>query len=184
MDENQLPEVPAKRGKGRPKGSKNRKPWRAVPDGDRVQPEGTKPFARYKANDPLAMAAALYTEVDWQLQALRNEREKARDSIRKGEQLDPYAPEALGKIATTLERAMKAHDKALTLADRLAKQKTPEQLLRIAIEKVKGQDLPTVRTIIRELKNYVLSQGPLNTNAAKQMGATAASAIGDLGEDD
>ncbi len=185
MDD-QLPEIP-KRKRGRPPGSKNRA--RHIAEGPREKAEGQKPYDDYAHADPMAMAARLYSEVDWQLSAIRNQRAKYTEkatgrfdkNVAQGEQVDFGAVDDLSKVAGTLEKAMKAHERALVLAEKLAKLKTPAQVLQAAIDRIKGQDLPTLRNIIKELKKYMAAIAPVSqSNALAAGSASAADFINEL----
>lgn len=198
-----------KRGPGRPKGSKNKarqepkvinvaQALAQVPKGPReIAPSLGAPFEVYHTPDPLAMVQALYAEVAWRIQTLRNQRQieklaakdKANDRIERGLQANEAIVPILIDTANTLMKTLQSHEKALLLAEKLSKNKSPAELLELAIIKVMGQDLATQQAIIKRLRAHVASIAPENAVDKVRMGEsalsnmTAAEAFAALGVD-
>jgi hypothetical protein len=157
MDEKQPAEDPPKKKRGRPPGVKN-KP-KGSPE-DRLMPPSLVPFEDYKHPDPLAMVSRLYTECDWAMQALSNEMKKGLGH-KEGQRVSFEDAEKLARVAASLEKTIVTHGRALKLMAQLRADKTPEQMLRIAINKIKGQSLATQRAILVELKEHIRKLGPI-----------------------
>lgn len=148
-------EEPKKR--GRPPGAKNKpKPYEA----DRLMPQSTIPFDDYKHPDPLAMVSRLYTECDWAMQALHNSLRKGMGHA-SGERVSLEDSEKMARVAASLEKAIVTHGRAIKLTQALQSQKTPAELLEIAIKKIEGQTLATQRTILQRLRNTIARLGPV-----------------------
>lgn len=193
---NQNGDIPIRRKRGRPTGSKNRikQPTAILNNaivGERQKAPTLKAFDIYAA-DPLAMTQRFYSELDFRLTALTNARKmKPQSKIDRGLQMDEQEIPLLTDVANVLLKAMQAHDKALSLAERLSKNKSPAELLEIAVIKIMGQDLATIRSIIKRLRDHVGAVAPSTRPDKIQMGdlpnpnaKTAAQAFAELGEDD
>jgi hypothetical protein len=179
-----------KRGRGRPKGSKNRVGNTEPPkvETPRSVPPGLLPMDDYRAADPLTLVARHYAMVDWQQQALRQEmkiglggKEGTRANVENGLKLVD--------LGNALMKTMNAHKQALALAETLKSHKTPAELLEIAIGKIEGQDLPTLEAIIRRLRKYRTSIAPTSKNESRRMGddvtqVSAMEGLHALGDDD
>ncbi len=172
-----------RRGRGRPKGSKNRggvtePPNVMVP---RNVPPGLEAFDDYRAADPLTLVARHYAMVDWQQQALRQEM-KIGLGAKQGVRADAECGLKLVDIGNALMKTMAGHKAALALAEEIGKNKTPEQLLEIAISRIMGQDLPTIEAIIKRLRIYRNAIAPTTKRESKRMGdgAPSLSAMGNL----
>ncbi len=178
-----------KRGRGRPKGSKNRAGVTEPPNvvTPRNVPPGFAPMDDYRAADPLTLVARHYAMVDWQQQALRAEMkigmggpEGTRANIENGLKMVD--------IGNALMKTMNAHKQALALAETLKAHKTPAELLEIAISKIEGQDLPTLESIIKRLRKHRALLAPTSPRESKRMGdavvqASAMDGLHNLGED-
>lgn len=172
---------PVKKRRGRPPGVPNRP--KSVIAAERNQPRempvSTVPFEDYIAADPMTLVSRLYVEVDWGLQALRNEMKKglgAKDGMR----VSYEDAEKLAKISTALERALVAHGRAVKLMKEISQAKTPAQLLLAAIKKIKAQDLATQTAVIKELRDHRKSMGPVSKKDVFNMEDTAGTAVADL----
>jgi hypothetical protein len=162
---------PPKRGRGRPKGVKNR-PKPAQPPNvptPREVPPGLEPFDDYRAPDPLTMVNRHYAMLDWQQQALRQEM-KVGLGAKEGVRADQGVGEKLLDVGAALMKAMEAHKRALALAEELSKHKTPQELLEIAIRKIEGQDLPTLEAIIKRLRRKRAELAPVTRLDGRRMG--------------
>lgn len=171
-------DIPQKRGPGRPKGAKNKPKTEpksvstllaSVPKGPReIAPELGAPFEVYHTPDPLAMVQALYAEVAWRIQTLRNARklakaeamQKANDRVERGLSPDEAIVPILIDTANTLMKTLQSHEKALLLAEKLSKNKSPAELLELAIVKIMGQDLATQQAIVKRLRENVTRLAP------------------------
>jgi hypothetical protein len=179
-----------KRGRGRPKGSKNRHPALVIPNGPREVPPGLDPMDDYRHADPLAMVSRNYAMLDWAQQALRIEMKRGIGDTSKGARVDQNDITKLLDLSNTLMRVLEGHKRALALAEELAKQKTPAELLEISIRKIEGQDLPTLQAVIRRLKEHRAKLAPITRRDEKMMTglyrreATAADSIASLGDDE
>lgn len=201
-------DIPQKRGPGRPKGSKN-KPrsepksvaalLSTVPKGPReIAPTLGAPFEVYHTPDPLAMVQALYAEVAWRIQTLRNARklakaeaqQKANDRVERGLSPDEAIVPILIDTANTLMKTLQSHEKALLLAEKLSKNKSPAELLELAIVKIMGQDLATQQAIVKRLREHISRIAPENaidkvkTGESALSNLTAAEAFAALGVED
>lgn len=203
-------DIPQKRGPGRPKGSKNKpRPepksvsaiLATVPKGPReIAPSLGAPFEVYHTPDPLAMVQALYAEVAWRIQTLRNARklaiaaalqkDKANDRVERGLQTDEAVVPILIDTANTLMKTLQSHEKALMLAEKLSKNKSPAELLELAIVKVMGQDLATQQAIVKRLREHISKLAPetaidkVRTGESALSNLTAAEAFAALGIED
>ncbi len=166
-----------RRGRGRPPGSKN-KP-RLLPDqiggvaGPRERAPSQVPFEVYNVPDPLAMVQALYAEVAWRIDTLRNVRKMGGgvgNRQGKGVEANEAAVPILIDTVNTLVKTLQSHDKALLLAKKLSESKTPAQMLEHAIQKVMGQDLATQRGIIRRLRENLARLAPITQSDKAQLG--------------
>lgn len=170
-------DIPQKRKRGRPPGSKNkpREPINVaaalsrVPKGPReIAPSLGEPFEVYHTPDPLAMVQALYAEVAWRIQTLRNARKldkieqqrKANDRVERGLQPNEAIVPILIDTANTLMKALQSHEKALVLAEKLSKNKSPAEMLEHSILKIMGQDLETQRAIVKRLREHLSRIAP------------------------
>lgn len=184
--DNDLPDIqPVKRGRGRPKGSGNKKPIVVVPDGDRETPPGFQPMDDYRHADPLTMISRNYAMLDWAQQALRVEMKRGLGAD-KGMRVSEVDIAKLLDLSNTLLRMLDAHKRAIAVAEDLAKAKTPAELLEISIRKIEGQDLPTLQAVIRRLREHRARLAPVTRRDSKMMEGvfkTAVSAIEALGED-
>ncbi len=189
-------DVPVKRGRGRPKGVKNkvRQPMAILQSGvmgDREKAPEQKPFDIFQT-DPLSMVQRFYRELDFRLTALSNMRKMAKPESNeaRGLKANPEEIVLLTDVSNVLLKSLQAHDKALALAEKLGKNKTPAQLLEIAIQKVEGQDIATLRGIIKRLRDRVTQMAPVTRQDKIQMGevsphfVSAGDALKALGEDD
>lgn len=189
-------DVPVKRGRGRPKGVKNkvRQPMAILQSGvmgDREKAPEQKPFDIFQT-DPLSMVQRFYRELDFRLTALSNMRKMAKPESKeaRGLKANPEEIVLLTDVSNVLLKSLQAHDKALALAEKLGKNKTPAQLLEIAIQKVEGQDIATLRGIIKRLRDRVTQMAPVTRQDKIQMGevsphfVSAGDALKALGEDD
>ena len=177
------PEQP-RRGRGRPKGAKNKKmtPLPFVPPGPRAVPTGHDPMDDYRHADPLAIVSRQYAMLDWAQQALRNQI-KIGMGHAEGLRVSPEDVRTLMDLSATTIRALDGHKRALALAQELASQKTPAELLEIAINKVLGQDLPTLQSIIRRLREHRAKLAPIAKRDEAMMAGvykTAVSAVASL----
>lgn len=166
---------PVKRKRGRPKGSKNRVGVTVPPNvlTPREVPPGLTPMADYRHADPLALVERHYAMVDWQQQALRQEMMIGLGA-EAGVRSNADDIEKLMDLGGALMKALDSHKRAIALAEELAKNKTPEQLLEIAIRKVEGQDLPTLEAIIKRLRKKRTELAPVTKRESKRMGDESA----------
>jgi hypothetical protein len=164
MDESEILDepvvAPVKRGRGRPKGVRNKRPEErfAVPAAQ-VAPS-VLPYEDYTAPDPMALVGRLYAEVDWGMTALRNMM-KTGIGAAKGMNVSYEDTEKLAKVSAALCNALVAHDRAIKLMDKLKEAKTPAELLEIAVKKIEGQDLATMSAIIKRLRDKRKSIAPM-----------------------
>lgn len=183
LDDDEPDEIPVKRGRGRPPGAKNKVKILPRPaalggiPGDRERAPSQVPFEVYNVPDPLAMAQALYAEVAWRIDTLRNMRKLGggvgnRQGV--GVETNEVAVPILIDTAATLLKALQAHERAFLLAEKLSKGKTPEQLLEIAIQRCMGQDLATQRGIIKRMRDNLTLLAPISHQDKVQMGETPA----------
>lgn len=191
-----------KRRPGRPPGAKNKpkklptKVSLGATPGPRERAPSQQPFEIYNVPDPLAMAQALYAELAWRIETLRNMR-KLGGGVGNRQGLGIEANEAAVPIlvdtANTLLKALQAHKGAMDLAERMSKNKSPAELLELAVLKIMGQDLATQRGIIRRLRENLAALAPVSHTDKVQMGeakgfkspgAVEGLADLDLGEDD
>lgn len=168
-----------KKRRGRPPGSKNRVDVPPPAPLPRAVPPGYDPMDDYRAPDPLTMVARNYAMLDWAQQALRVQM-KIGLGAKEGLRVSEENVAELVSISNGLERTMNAHKKAMDLADSLSKNKTPKELLDIAVAKIKGQDLPTLQAIIKDLRKHREQLAPVNKREANLMDGTAAQAIAAL----
>ncbi len=176
---------PPRRGRGRPKGGKNRVVLKQIAPGPRAVPDGLEPYDDFRHADPMTLASRQYAMFDWAQQVLRQEI-KAGLGAEVGRRISRADIQAMMDLSTTLLRAMDAHKRSLALAEELAKQKTPAELLEIAIKKIMAQDLPTLQAIIRRLRDHRSLLAPITKREAKIMKdvyVTAVSAVTALGEE-
>ncbi len=176
------------RRRGRPRGSKNRRPALVIPNGPREVPPGMDAMDDYRHADPLAMVSRNYAMLDWAQQALRIEMKRGMGDTSKGARVDQNDITKLLDLSNTLMRVLEGHKRALALAEEIGKQKTPAELLEIAVTKIMGQDLPTLQVIIRRLREHRAKLAPVTKRDAKLMEgvhfSSAVDAIASLGEDD
>ncbi len=169
--------APMRRGRGRPKGSKNKagftEPLRS--DLPRLTPPALDAFGDYKAADPLTLVARQYAMLDWQQQALRNEMQVGLGA-KEGVRASADVGMKLVDTGNALMKTMAGHKAALALAEELGKNKTPEQLLEISITRIMGQDLPTIEAIIKRLRIYRNAIAPTSKKESKRMGDQAVQA--------
>ncbi len=190
--------VPPKRGRGRPKGSLNKAPPVFVtpmlqgPTGPyRAVPPGCEPFDDYPSADALTMVSRHYAMIDWAQQALRQELKAGLSSHREGTRVSEDGINKLVSLGKALMAQLDAHKKALAVAEELSKNKTPAELLEIAVKKIEGQDIPTLVEIIKRLRLHRRALAPLHTSERSRMGGpeewaqpTSASAIASLESDE
>jgi len=131
-------------------------------------PPGFDPMDDYRAADPLTLIARHYAMVDWQQQALRVEM-KVGLGAKEGTRASMDAGMKLVDIGNALIKTMAGHKAALALAEELSKNKTPEQLLEIAIVKCLGQDLPTLEKIIQRLRKHRSYLAPTSKRESTRM---------------
>lgn len=131
---------------GRPKGSRNKpKPPRGVLPDDSVMRD-------FKHADPMTLIARNFALIDWQQQALRSElQECAKQNLRVTE----GQTKKLVELSNSLVRSVDALRKANDALEELKKNLTPAQLLDAAVKKIKGQDVPTLKYIVRQLEAYL-----------------------------
>jgi len=158
--------TPVKRGRGRPKGSKNRVPLAVMTP--RVVPPGTVPHDDYRTADPLTLVSRQYAMVDRQQQALRQEMQRGIKG-QAGTHANVEDGIKLVDIGNALMKTMNAHKQALVIAETLQKNKTPAELLEIAIKKIEGQDLPTIEAVIKRLRRYRQTVAPVTYNESLRM---------------
>ncbi len=174
---------PPKRGRGRPKGTKNKQPLLPqVTAGPREVPPGFDPFDDYRHADPLTLVSRQYAMLDWAQQALRNQL-KIGLGAKEGLRVAIVDVQTLMDLSTTMIRALDAHKRGIALAEELSKQKTPAELLEISIRKIEGQDLPTLQAVIRRLREHRAKLAPINKRDTKMMDGvykTAVSAVASL----
>lgn len=157
-----LPDYPptetVKRGRGRPKGAKN-KP-KAPPGGWPVQtppPVTTgaphhNDIARldFKYADPETLAARNMSLIDHAQQALRHELGLGFQA--DGKSITDYDIAKIVNLCAALDRAATGMLRVQKVAAEIAKNLTPEETLEKAILKVMGQDVATQRKIIQRLE--------------------------------
>lgn len=171
---------PPKRGRGRPKGSKNQ--VTPVPVGNREVPPGFDPFDDYRHADPLTLVSRQYAMLDWAQQALRQQL-KVGLGAKEGLRVSAVDVDSLMALSATMIRALDGHKKALAIAEELSKAKTPAEILEISIRKIEGQDLPTLQAVIRRLREHRARLAPIAKRDAKMMDGvfkTAVSAVASL----
>ncbi len=174
---------PPKRGRGRPKGTKNKQPLLPyVAPGPREVPPGGDPFDDYRHADPLTLVSRGYAMLDWAQQALRNQL-KIGLGAKEGLRVAPQDVQTLMDLSATMVRALDGHKKAIAIAKELAAEKTPAEMLEISIRKIEGQDLPTLQAVIRRLREHRAKLAPINKRDEKMMEGvykTAVSAVASL----
>jgi hypothetical protein len=132
--------------------------------------------------------------IDWQQQALKNQLKLGLGS-QEGIRANVEATPQLVEIANALVKTMQSHEKAIKLAEELSKHKTPEELLRISVEKIKGQSLATQRAIIKELRKHLAKLAPMTDREKDWAGdnipsedssgpSPAATALANLGDEE
>lgn len=179
-----MDEQPKRR--GRPPGVKN-KPKAPTPPDEWVKPSPVlaTAFDDYTVTDPLTMVSRNYAMLDWAQEALRNEMKKGL-SANNGARLAEQDAAKLVDVSNALLRTLDGHKKAIELAKRLSEDKSPAQLLEIAIRKIEAQDLATLQAIIKRLREHRARMGPVKKRDAITMDgqASAARSVAELGEDD
>ncbi len=124
----------------------------------------------------------------------RFEYEQAREIYRtflSESGIDMRRPNAWAQFLVTAHRSPEGRQaylayrqqRALALAEELAKQKTPAELLEISIRKIEGQDLPTLQVILRRLREHRAKLAPITKRDLKMMEGvykTAVSAVASL----
>lgn len=188
LEESEQEEQPKRKGPGRPKGSRNKA--KLDIDGKRAVPAGLFPMADYRHADPDALVARMLSIIDWQQQALRNEMMKGAQAI--GDHISPADVKKCIDLANALGKTIDSLKRAADVADEMKKRKTPAQLLEIAIQKIEGQDLPTLEKVIFRLRKHREELAPVDYHDELKMGAppgktrqkamNAAEAINALGE--
>jgi hypothetical protein len=145
-------EVPVKRGRGRPPGSRNRLSIQPVQTPPQVVAANRNPLPKldFKYADPETLAARNMSLIDHAQQALRHE-------IGAGFQADGRSIshddiEKILHLCAALDRAAAGMARVQKVAKELAENLTPEQTLEKAIQKVMGQDTATQRYVIRRLQ--------------------------------
>ncbi len=175
--------APPKRGRGRPKGTKNKQPLLPqVTPGPREVPPGFDPFDDYRHADPLTLVSRQYAMVDWCQQALRQQL-KIGLGAKEGLRVAGTDVQSLMDLSATVIRSLDAHKKAIAVAKELAEEKTPAEMLEICIRKIEGQDLPTLQAVIRRLREHRAKMAPINKRDSKMMEGvfkTAVSAVASL----
>ena len=166
MDATDQDPVPVRRGRGRPKGAKNKPPPPRPPE--QLLPLSTVPFEGYSA-DPGRVVADQLTMLSWQQDALRNEMKAAFSRGRFG---DAEIVARLEKLSSGILKAIEALKKYDDLAEELQKRMTPEQLIEHAIKRIEGQDTATLNHIIKRLRRYRASIAPMHGLDKMQMGET------------
>lgn len=162
-----------KRKRGRPPGSKNKKPAEEKsPEQkmlERVVAPSSVPMDDYRHADPMTLVGRLYSIVDWQSQALMNEMRTALGT-RGGNKLSELDVLKAKELGTGLEKALASHKRAVEVAKSLKGTKTPEEYLRLAIDKIKAQSLATISEIIKELREHRRKLGPMRPGEAIKTG--------------
>ena len=178
-------ETPVKRGRGRPKGVKNKKPWAQA--GPRLVPQATTPNQDFKYADPNTLVARQLSLIDWAQLALRREIDRgAQANGLGGIGLDDI--QRIEKLSNGLVRAIEALRRVTDIAEELKNRMTPEELLEAAVKKVEGQSPATIRYAIKRLRAFLETLGPVEPGDRGQMGElkgqpyNAAAAIAALGD--
>lgn len=185
---------PPKRKRGRPPGVKNRpkeviEAEKAAEKGAWSSPVSTVPFEDYRHPDPMAMVSRQYAAVDWAQQALQNALKTGiGDRGAKGLDVFEGDMDRLVAAGNALEKALSSHKRAIDLMKHIQGEKTPEELLEIAIRKIEGQSLITLSAVIRRLRNTRKSRAPLIKGENFALGSDSmeqamAEAIGDIDAD-
>lgn len=168
--------------RGRPPGARNkpRPDPTSTPHLARITPPSTNPMLDYKHADPDTILSRQWTMLDWAQQACRNEMQRAMQA--SGYRIDGKDIEKLERLSNAIVRAIDAMKKSADVADELAKRLTAEQLLEAALKKIEGQDLATIRLIIKRLRNYyeTVGQGSAAGISEIQERTTGADAVAAL----
>lgn len=179
-----------KRGRGRPKGSKNKNPYVRTTDYTRGEsmtgggPREVPPTASMQQDfahaDPATMLSRQLSMISWQQQALRikmmggvKSDETALKDIRCGGKIT-YAEDTkeLLDLSNALVRAIDGMKKHSDMANELAQRMTAEQLLELAIAKIEGQSLPTISYAIKRLRAKREALGPVGGLERHSIGYT------------
>jgi hypothetical protein len=153
-----LEDVPVKRGRGRPPGSKNKRPEPVETKLTQQIPRVMKPFEGYEA-DPDRVIAKQITMLAWQQDALQNE---MKAQFTAGKFADPEIIEKLSGLSNGIVRTIDALKKYDHLADELRRRMTPAETLEKAIVMLEGQDTATLNAIIRRLRAKRAAMAPVD----------------------
>lgn len=178
-------ESATKRKRGRPAGSKNKPKREPAPlfpprDFERLCPPGTVPKADYRYADPATLVARQFSLIDWAQQALRNRMMQ----YEAGVHVDDRDIKQITELSNSLARNLEGLKKHSDLADEMKNRMSPEELFEAALKKIEGQDLPTLRNVIRRLRFYASKMAPESPEDKMALGdVRATDAIASLGDD-
>jgi hypothetical protein len=162
-----------KRGRGRPKGSKNKPKINSVavvePPHEPVTrqvPHTTVPFQAYQA-DPDRVIAKQLTMLAWQQDLLHKE---LTATAVAGKFSDYAVIEKLETLSNGIVRAVDAMKKYDGFAEELRRRMSPAETLEKAIQMIEGQDLATLQAIIKRLRQHRQKIAPVVGFDKMQMG--------------